>query len=174
MSVAEAKPLSNRDITKLATKLGLEAVYRNTYPDDRTPNKMKAIEFSVFNLQHHDEGGTHWVGAFNRPGDSHVYYFDPLGFPPDPPLRKYLETSGKPLKNNTKRIQSSVSALCGYYVLEFALHLTKGKSFQSYLDTYSAINPKGNDELLVKRLRSVEQSRQSLNKILNRTGDIAR
>jgi hypothetical protein len=45
----------------------------------------------VFNLDRHDQGGSHWVAAFINIPKHFCYYFDSYGMEPPPPIHKFMQ-----------------------------------------------------------------------------------
>jgi hypothetical protein len=94
----------------------------------------------VFNLDKHDEDGSHWVSMFVNLNKNRVYYFDSYG--ENPPkevdvLANRLVEQGlnnnqriKYIKNDT-RFQFKNSE-CGVYCMYFITQLLKGKTFKSF------------------------------------------
>lgn len=45
----------------------------------------------IFNLDRHDQGGSHWVAAFINIPKNVCYYFDSYGMEPPPPIHKFMQ-----------------------------------------------------------------------------------
>ena len=45
----------------------------------------------IFNLDRHDQGGSHWVAAFINIPKNFCYYFDSYGMEPPPPIHKFMQ-----------------------------------------------------------------------------------
>lgn len=86
----------------------------------------------IFNLDPHDEPGSHWVCAFIDIPDSAAYYFDSYGYAPpkevDILLRRCKEQGIKHVYYNDIRHQRKGSE-CGMYCLVTIICLLNGKSF---------------------------------------------
>lgn len=87
--------------------------------------------------------GSHWVAVYiswtnNKHHAPEVDYFDPLGDPPSPGMRRALahlvKTRAPPqlLKFKVNRVpnQSSQSSTCGYQAVRFLQDMFAGKSFK--------------------------------------------
>jgi hypothetical protein len=90
----------------------------------------------VFNLDEHDQPGSHWMCAYiDVPGDDHegsMYYFDSYGMRPPTRIADFMKECGRQgcttLLYNDIRFQRKESE-CGMYCLYCILCLLKGKSF---------------------------------------------
>jgi len=92
----------------------------------------------VFNLDDHDEPGSHWVGMYSNLEKGQIYYFDSYGIKPEKRVRKFMNRINKYMKNkkmknidvqyNKKRHQYGHSE-CGVYSLNFILRILNGTSF---------------------------------------------
>ena len=91
----------------------------------------------IFNLDKHDQDGSHWVALYSDLNKNNIYYFDSYGLSPPQEidtLAQRLVSQGN--KNNTKinykinnnRFQFKGSE-CGVYCMYFITELLKGKSF---------------------------------------------
>jgi len=91
----------------------------------------------VFNLDEHDQPGSHWMCAYiDVPGGGHkgaMYYFDSYGMRPPTRIAKFMKECGKQgcatLLYNDIRFQWKESE-CGMYCLYCILCLLNGKSFE--------------------------------------------
>ena len=92
----------------------------------------------IFNLDKHDQDGSHWVALYSDLNKNNIYYFDSYGLSPPQEidtLAQRLVSQGN--KNNTKinykinnnRFQFKGSE-CGVYSINFILRLLKGESFK--------------------------------------------
>jgi len=86
----------------------------------------------VFNLDKHDEPGSHWVCAFIDSGRKTAYYFDSYGYKPEREIVRLLkrckEQGCDTIYYNDIRHQRKESE-CGMYCLIVIVCLLKGKSF---------------------------------------------
>lgn len=96
----------------------------------------------VFNLDNHNESGSHWVAMYANLKDAKIYYFDSYGIEPELRVRKlmrriarFCQTGlGIPDKQivvdyNKQRHQKENSE-CGVYSINFILRLLRGDSFE--------------------------------------------
>ena len=100
--------------------------------------KQKIVKIGIiFNLDKHDQNGSHWVALYSDLNKNNIYYFDSYGLGPPQEidtLAQRLVSQGN--KNNTKinykknnnRFQFKGSE-CGVYCMYFITELLKGKSF---------------------------------------------
>jgi len=86
----------------------------------------------VFNLDKHDEPGSHWVCAFIDIDAKAAYYFDSYGYEPEEEIVRLLERCKQQGCNkiyyNDIRHQRKGSE-CGMYCLYVIICLLRGKSF---------------------------------------------
>jgi len=87
----------------------------------------------IFNLDPHDEPGSHWICAFIDLEKSAAYYYDSYGYkPPDEVVRLLKRCKDQGVKNiyyNDIRHQRKTSE-CGTFCLLVIICLLKGKEFQ--------------------------------------------
>ena len=119
---------------------------------DLINNKFKNINFKeyvdkgktklgvVFNLDKHDEPGSHWVGLYMDLKKGQIYFFDSYGTTPEPEIQafmrkasRYLESTGmKPsdidMRWNKVQHQRKGSE-CGVYSINFILRMLRGDNF---------------------------------------------
>lgn len=98
----------------------------------------------IFNLDEHDEEGSHWVAVFIDAIKKEVYYFDSYGDKPPKNIKKFINTVQKQTSllgtkfkyfYNNKRHQYKNSE-CGMYCLYFIISLLQyGGNFQHFLET---------------------------------------
>jgi hypothetical protein len=88
----------------------------------------------IFNLDKHDEPGSHWVCGFIDIPNKSAYYFDSYGLPPPPEVSNLLERCKEQgcetILYNDIRHQRKDSE-CGMYCLYTIISLLKGKNFQT-------------------------------------------
>jgi hypothetical protein len=94
----------------------------------------------VFNLDKHDEPGSHWVALYGNIKSGQIYFFDSYGIRPDPRIRKLMRRISKfcqdelQIKNpdadfNHERHQYENSE-CGVYSINFIIRMLEGESFK--------------------------------------------
>lgn len=108
-------PLTNRELMDLAYRMNIQlnGVFMKDEATNRLPNG-----YYIFNLQNHNQSGTHWVALFKK-SKKEYYYCDSFGIPPPETLIKLLQCSEKQLFFNDTQIQNINSILCGYFCLLF-------------------------------------------------------
>lgn len=95
----------------------------------------------VFNLDEHDQPGSHWVSMYSDLEKGQVYFFDSYGTKPEPRIRKLMRRIanycrvGVGIKNlqvdyNKVRHQYENSE-CGVYSINFIARLLRGDSFEN-------------------------------------------
>jgi hypothetical protein len=79
----------------------------------------------VFNLDRHDQSGSHWVSLFIDLVDNFIFYFDSTGEKAPPEIESFIKkvTSQKPLEvyNSTKIEHQLKDTECGMYSLYFII-----------------------------------------------------
>lgn len=96
----------------------------------------------VFNLDEHNQPGSHWVAGYTDLDKGQVYYFDSYGVGPEPRISNYL----KRCAHNCKKVGGAKSVkdidirfnkirhqrgdnACGVYSINFILRILKGETF---------------------------------------------
>jgi hypothetical protein len=96
----------------------------------------------VFNLDNHDEDGSHWVSFFcdfEPKTTANIYYFDSYGVEEPKEVRTLmnklktqLETLGKKTTIKVNNLQHQFkNSECGVYSINFIVQLLKNKSYES-------------------------------------------
>ena len=97
----------------------------------------------VFNLDPHDQPGSHWVSFYGNFNKGKLYYFDSYGFKPPKEVKKLvnrlIEQGAKndikiDYEQNKVRHQFKESE-CGVYSINFIENMLEGKSFKSYCNS---------------------------------------
>lgn len=94
----------------------------------------------IFNLDNHDQPGSHWVAMFSDLEKGNIFFFDSFGVKPDRRVRtlmrtqaKYLESTGKTIDNirvDYNKVQHQKgSSECGVYSMNFLIRMAKGVNF---------------------------------------------
>ena len=105
-----------------------------------TLNRGKKKIGIIFNLDKHNQPGSHWVALYIDLKKNEVYYFDSYGDRIPAQINKFVkkvQEQGKKLNINIKKItlkkrhQYSDSE-CGMYSLYFIIQLVKGKSISHF------------------------------------------
>lgn len=97
----------------------------------------------VFNLDKHDQPGSHWVSMYTDMKKGQVYFSDSYGIEPDKRIRKFMRRVAKycddcsintDVRHNKNRHQYENSE-CGVYSINFILRLLKGETFDDISGT---------------------------------------
>src|SRR6218665_3746788 len=104
-------PLSNIILQKTAKRLNINN-FRGVFFRDELPERPRANECGILNLDDSSGRGTHWVCWIKR--GNYKVYFDVYGLPPPVELVKYLQS---PVYNNSERIQPDNEVFCGHLCL---------------------------------------------------------
>ena len=104
-------PLSNIILQKTAKRLNINN-FRGVFLRDELPERPRANECGILNLDDSSGNGTHWVGWIKR--GNYKVYFDGYGLPPPVELVKYLHS---PVYYNSERIQPDNEVFCGHLCL---------------------------------------------------------
>ena len=95
----------------------------------------------VFNLDKHNQDGSHWVSMFIDLKEDGIYYFDSYGSKEPKEVKKLadrlLEQSHKMGKKNMKYKINNIrhqyrNSECGVYCINFIVNMLKGHSFDKY------------------------------------------
>ena len=94
----------------------------------------------IFNLDNHNQPGSHWTAMYSDFNTGEIYYFDSFATKPEPRVRylmrqqaKYLESIGKDINNirvdyNQVQHQREKSE-CGVYSINFLVRMARGDAF---------------------------------------------
>ena len=94
----------------------------------------------VFNLDNHDQSGSHWTSMYTDLENGNIFYFDSFGIKPEPRVRalvrqqvKYLTLTGKKMDDiridyNKIQHQRGNNA-CGVYSINFLVRMMRGDDF---------------------------------------------
>ena len=97
----------------------------------------------VFNLDKHDQDGSHWVGMFIDLKKNGIYYFDSYGEPEPKEVKELanrLLTQGKKIgKNNMVYKVNNIrhqykNSECGIYCINFIVEMLKGSEFNEFIN----------------------------------------
>jgi hypothetical protein len=94
----------------------------------------------VFNLDRHDQSGSHWVGLFADLKKGEIYFFDSYGIRPDKRIIALMkrmatfcikELGNKNIKVDYNKIRHQYgNSECGVYSITFVERMVKGESFE--------------------------------------------
>jgi len=85
----------------------------------------------IFNLDKHNESGSHWVGLFANMEDNFITYYDSTGNPPPDYIKYFMGMLKRQMRNgvtidwNKKKHQFGGSE-CGVYSMNFIIESIKG------------------------------------------------
>ena len=85
----------------------------------------------IFNLDKHNESGSHWVGLFANMQENSITYYDSTGHPPPDYIKYFIEMLKRQMRNgvhidwNKKKHQFGGSE-CGVYSMNFIIESIKG------------------------------------------------
>lgn len=102
-------------------------------------NQGKIYIGIIFNLDKHDESGSHWVSLFSDLQKGRIYFYDSYGVQPAEQIRSFIRRILKFLQNNS--INDAISdynkirhqyenSECGVYSINFILAMLGGKTFE--------------------------------------------
>ena len=92
--------------------------------------------------------GQHWVAMFlsyNLNKEVTGEYFCSYGKRPLPPFERFLQTFCVTWDENTQRLQDNLSSVCGHYVVYYAYHRTRMRTFKDILNDFSTRDFSRND-----------------------------
>jgi len=99
-------------------------------------NKMGII----FNLDNHDQPGSHWTAMYTDFDKGNIFYFDSFGTKPEPRVRalmrqhaRYLQSQGKDINKirvDYNKVQHQKgNSECGVYSINFLVRMARGDDF---------------------------------------------
>lgn len=96
----------------------------------------------VFNLDEHDEDGSHWVAMYSNFETGEVYFFDSYGTKPEKRIRKLMKRHADFIQKNLGRQVARADyndynqvrhqyegSECGVYSINFILRMVRGDNF---------------------------------------------
>jgi hypothetical protein len=106
--------------------------------------KIKQYQFGiVFNLDKHDEPGSHWVCVYLNTNKNHknhgFYYFDSNGDSMPTEIHKFAQNTKQNIKENSFEIHSSTirkqfsNSECGMFCLYFIVKMLMGTSYKKLI-----------------------------------------
>ena len=92
----------------------------------------------IFNLDKHNEKGSHWVSLFADFDINNIYYFDSYGITPPNEitnLMNKLKEQGKKIKRNIKLHKNNIrhqfkGSECGIYSIHFIIKLLESNKYE--------------------------------------------
>lgn len=101
----------------------------------------------IFNLDRHDQSGSHWVASYADLNKCQIYFFDSYGIEPVIQIKKYMNRIRDFCKKNNaqqggkkidvaynKHQHQRENSECGVYSINFIVRLLGGKSFKEIQD----------------------------------------
>lgn len=97
----------------------------------------------VFNLDKHDEDGSHWVAMFIDLNKNGIYYFDSYGEPEPKEVKRLaerlLEQARELGKDNMEYRVNNVrhqykNSECGIYSINFIVEMLRGTNFEEFIN----------------------------------------
>jgi hypothetical protein len=94
----------------------------------------------IFNLDNHDQPGSHWTAMYTDLEKGNIFYFDSFGTKPEPRVRalmrqqaRFLESQGKDVNKirvDYNKIQHQFkNSECGVYSTNFLIRMARGDDF---------------------------------------------
>lgn len=93
----------------------------------------------VFNLDRHDQDGSHWVALFSDLSKCHIYFFDSYGLPPKEEIRTLMRriyrfcelSNGKKVISDYNKMRHQYdNSECGVYSINFIIRMLDGDKFE--------------------------------------------
>lgn len=97
----------------------------------------------IFNLDTHDQPGSHWVAFFGDLNGGTLNYFDSYGFKEPKEVTILMKRLSEQGSSNNIRFKSNINSTrhqyknseCGVYCLNFIIKMLEGKSFDELANT---------------------------------------
>lgn len=123
---------------------------RNLFNLEKFEQNGKTKIGIIYNLDKHNQSGSHWVASYIDLKTGLISYFDSYGMRPNKYVRRFLRRFVKYLKEKDRPIKSEYNATrnqfknseCGMYSLNFIRMLLKGIPFEKIEE-----NPIPDDEI---------------------------
>ena len=97
----------------------------------------------VFNLDNHNQPGSHWVAMYTNLKTGEIYYFDSVGVKPEPRVRTLMRKQARFIMEKFNMTQDNLSVKvnkvqhqkenteCGVYSINFILRMLRGDDFDT-------------------------------------------
>jgi hypothetical protein len=99
----------------------------------------------VFNLDDHDESGSHWVAMYTNLKEGEIFYFDSFGVEPEPRVQTLMQRIEKfcqvgmgikKLRLDYNKVQhQQQNSECGVYSINFLVRMLKGEGFDNICES---------------------------------------
>jgi hypothetical protein len=97
---------------------------------------------TVFNLDNHNQSGSHWVAMYTDLEKGQIYYFDSVGIKPEKRVRTLMRDQCRFMKNNGIPYEKQIvdvntvqhqkeNTECGVYSMNFIIRMLRGDEFKS-------------------------------------------
>ena len=140
--------MNTNQIHEVLTKLIPKQVnFLGVFAQNQIPLIDSSFSFPLcFVSNTHPSGkpGEHWV-AFYYNSPSALQFFDSYGLPPS-----IYGFTHKPLRINTKSLQSIDSDVCGQYCIFYLYHRSRGKSLSQIFRSFSTQDQAWNDNSVAR------------------------
>ncbi|MCP4344564.1 MAG: hypothetical protein GY795_03435 [Desulfobacterales bacterium] len=131
-------------MTILKRRIGKDCI--GVFPSDRLPKTCNNHTGFIANTDPAHKPGTHWIAIFVNQ-DGKAEYFDSFGLKPwVPSISKFLKQY-KECCYSKKRLQDSLSSVCGHYCLYFLINRWMNVPMEEILQKFTE-NYERNDDLI--------------------------
>lgn len=94
----------------------------------------------IFNLDNHDQPGSHWTAMYTDLDKGHIFYFDSFGVKAEPRVRALMRQQANYLKSIGKNVDEirvdynkvqhqKLGSECGVYSVNFLIRMARGDDF---------------------------------------------
>jgi hypothetical protein len=95
----------------------------------------------IFNLDKHDQPGSHWVAVYMNLDSGNCYYYDPTGKRPPDDLQLFFKSFEKFCNSNNVQYKLTInkskhqndSSECGVYSCNFIIRLLQGETYDQVI-----------------------------------------
>lgn len=96
----------------------------------------------VFNLDNHNQSGSHWVAMYTDIEKGQIYYFDSVGVKPEKRVRALMRQQSRFIKDNGIPFEKQIvdvntvqhqkeNTECGVYSMNFIIRMLRGDDFKT-------------------------------------------
>lgn len=94
----------------------------------------------IFNLDNHNQPGSHWTAMYTDLNKGHIFYFDSVGVKPEPRVRSLMRSQSRFLESIGKKIDDirvdynkvqhqQLDTECGVFSIRFLVCMARGDDF---------------------------------------------